>query len=67
MDYTRTKNGQQIDIQVDWESATWGVGCMLTVESDVDVRTAKEIKVRAFTDNGSETSAHLEIETSDGA
>ena len=66
MDSTKTKDGKQIDMQVDWESTIWGVGCMITVESDVGIEMAKEVKVRVFTDNGSKTSAHLEIETSDG-
>ena len=63
LDSVSSEDGQQIDIHVDWKSATWGIGCIFTIDSNADIKEAKEIRFQAWTDNGSKIKVYAEIET----
>lgn len=62
---TVSEDQQQIGIHVDWKRADWGVGCQITMDSDVNIKEASEIRFRTWTDNGSETKVYLEVKTID--
>lgn len=67
LDWVVEPDTESINIEVDWSSASWGIGVELLLNEPINLKEVAEIEAQVHTNYGSSTKVYLMVATADDA